>query len=91
MATPTRTSYLTDTLSISRLQGDAWAAWNASYHAEDRDTYRDVSRELYNQDGRERITALFARSEVQNALLDALLAHETNRQIEDAPEYPLCA
>jgi hypothetical protein len=74
MATPTTRP--TD-LAISRLQGDAWAAWNASYHAEERDLYRDVSRALYNQDVQERIRTLFARSDAQNTLLDALLADHT--------------
>lgn len=61
--------------SISRLQADAWAAWNASYHAPDGDAYRVVSRSLYEQDVQERIIALFNRSDEQNALLDTLLDH----------------
>ena len=74
MATPISSNQLADSLSISRLQGDAWAAWNASYHAEDRDAYRNVSRALYDQDVHERVAALLARSDEQNALLDSLLA-----------------
>jgi len=68
---------MTDTTadSISRLQADAWAAWNASYHAPDGDAYRVVSRSLYEQDVHERITALFHRSDEQNAHLDAMLDH----------------
>lgn len=60
--------------SISPLQGDAWAVWNASYSAPEPDAYRELSRSLYNQDVRERITALFARSDAQNARLESLLA-----------------
>ena len=59
--------------AISQLQGDAWAAWNASYHAQEPDTFRRVSRSLYRQDVHERITSLFARSEEQNRQLDELL------------------
>lgn len=58
---------------VTRLQGDAWAAWNASYHAEDRDAYRTVSRTLYVQDVHERIERLFARSDEQNRYLDMIL------------------
>jgi hypothetical protein len=70
-------SSLTDSpagFPISRLQGDAWAAWNASFYAEEKDAYRTVGRALYAQDIHERITTLFARSDAQNAFLDALLA-----------------
>jgi squalene cyclase len=63
--------------SISRLQGDAWAAWNASYGAPDADLYRTVGSDLYRQDVRERITVLFARSDEQNALIDAALSRQT--------------
>ncbi len=73
MEAPTKSRQVADTLSISQLQGDAWAAWNASYHAEDRSVYREVSRALYSQDVHERVSALFARSDEQNAQLDALL------------------
>jgi hypothetical protein len=59
--------------TISSLQGDAWEAWNASYAAPDRDVYRAVSLALYQQDVHQRITTLFARSDEQNARLDALL------------------
>ena len=59
---------------VSQLQGDAWAAWNASFHAEEKDAYRTVGRALYAQDIHERITTLFARSDAQNAFLDAVRA-----------------
>lgn len=58
---------------ISRLQGEAWAAWNASFHAEEKDAYRTVGRALYAEDVHERIAFLFARSDAQNAYLDDLL------------------
>ena len=59
---------------ISRLQGDAWAAWNASFHAEAKDAYQTVGNALYAQDIHERIETLFARSDAQNAFLDSVLA-----------------
>lgn len=58
--------------SISSLQGDAWASWNASYHQSQRDIHRDVARMFYEQDMRERITTLFARLDEQNACLDRM-------------------
>ncbi|HEX6507657.1 MAG TPA: hypothetical protein VF221_08505 [Chloroflexota bacterium] len=59
---------------VTRLQGDAWAAWNASYHAENRVAYREVSRALYAQDVHERIATLFARCDEQNRHLDMMLS-----------------
>jgi hypothetical protein len=59
--------------TISQLQGDAWAAWNASYGAPLKDAYREVARALYFQDVHERIERMFARSDQQNVQLDALL------------------
>ena len=59
--------------TISALQGQAWTAWNESYHVEDRHTYQSLGRELYAQDMHERIETLFARSDEQNAMLDSLL------------------
>jgi hypothetical protein len=72
MAAPTMDSRTV--FPISRLQGDAWAAWNASFHAEEKDVYRIVGRALYEQDVHERIQTLFARSDAQNAFLDDLFA-----------------
>ena len=66
--------------SISRLQGDAWAAWNASYHAPVRDAYRIVSQALYQQDVHDRVAALFSRSDEQNARLDVLLKQQARRK-----------
>lgn len=60
----------------SALQGDAWTAWNASYHEPDGEGYRALARSLYQQDVHERILAQFARLDEQNARLDALLASD---------------
>lgn len=84
MAAPSRFHHLADTLFITPLQGDAWAAWNQSYHAEDRDLYRHVSRDLYSQDVHERVSALLSRSDEQNALLDALLHEQEVHDCLDA-------
>lgn len=62
---------------ISRLQSDAWAAWNASYHDRPPDAYRAVSLALYRQAMGERIQALFARLDEQNTQLDALAHSRT--------------
>ncbi len=60
----------------SPLQGDGWAAWNASYHEPNAEAYRALARALYRQDLQERIMAQFARLDEQNARLDALLSSE---------------
>jgi len=60
-------------MTVSELQGDAWAAWNASYHEPDSDALRAIAEALYRQDVHERIQALFARLDEQNAQVDALL------------------
>jgi squalene cyclase len=57
---------------ISFMQSEAWAAWNDSYHVPDGETYRALGRELYRQDVHERIAAMFARLDEQNAQLDAI-------------------
>jgi hypothetical protein len=63
------------TVDISPLQGEAWEAWNASYHAEiNREAHRALGRALYELDVHERITSLLAQLDEQNALLDSLLA-----------------
>ena len=59
--------------SVSPLQGDAWAAWNASYHEVAGDAYRALGHALYRQAWQERIRAHLARLDEQNALLDELL------------------
>lgn len=66
--------------SISALQGDAWAVWNASYQAEEREPFYALSRALYRQDVHERIAALFARSDEQNRHLDMLLTTKESRK-----------
>lgn len=62
-----------NTAGMSALQGEAWAAWNASYHEANADAYRALALALYQQDVRDRIAAQFARLDEQNARLDALL------------------
>jgi hypothetical protein len=58
--------------AISSLQSAAWAACNASYSQPDGELYRILGRSLYEQDVHERIRALFARGDRQNARLDDL-------------------
>jgi hypothetical protein len=65
--------------SVSPLQGDAWAAWNASYHEEHREAYRALSNALYRQAWHERIEARFAELDAQNARLDAMLRQQSAR------------
>ena len=65
---------------ISPLQGEAWAAWNASYSAPVRDAYRSVGHALYQQDITERIAALFARSDEQNRYLDTVMNKQEDRK-----------
>lgn len=67
------TTAQTGVFAISPLQGEAWAAWNASYTAAVRDAYRSVGQALYRQDVSERIAQLFARSDEQNRYLDLML------------------
>jgi len=71
--TISQTPVQVERVAVSALQGDAWAAWNASYNAPVRDAYRAVGHALYRQDAHERITALFARLDEQNRQLDMLL------------------
>jgi hypothetical protein len=58
---------------ISALQAEAWEVCNQGYGAPDGDSYRALGVELYQQDLRERIRALFARLDQQNAEMDAAL------------------
>jgi hypothetical protein len=72
---------------VSPLQGDAWAAWNASYHEPNGEVYRTLGTALYVQDWRERVTAQFALLDEQNAQLDALLvAAEAAAESEIGPQ-----
>jgi len=50
----------------------AWTVANAAYHVPSGDLYRATSRALYEQALHERILELFARSDGQNAHLDAI-------------------
>lgn len=60
------------TVAVSALQGEAWAAWNASYTDPQREAYRIVSLALYRQDVHERIERLFSRSDEQNSRMEKL-------------------
>lgn len=73
MTTSSCTTRDSDMTHVSALQGDAWAVWNASYHAEEREPFHTLSLALYQQDIHLRVESLFARSDKQNALLDSLL------------------
>lgn len=64
-------------IQISALQGEAWEAWNASYHEENRHAYQALGAALYRQAVHERITVQLARLDEQNAFLDRL----TNSQL----------
>lgn len=72
---------------VTPLQGDAWAAWNASYHEPNGEVYRTLGTALYVQDWRERITVQFALLDEQNAQLDSLLATaEAAADVEIGPQ-----
>ena len=73
---------------ISRLQSDAWAAWNTSYHDPMPDAYRTVSLALYEQAMGERIQALFARLDEQNTQLDALVRLRTGARNKGTEPHP---
>jgi hypothetical protein len=62
---------------ISALQGDAWVAWNDSYHEEDPGSYRALGEALYRRAVHERIAVDFARLDEQNAWLDRMLAAQS--------------
>ncbi|MGH2447092.1 MAG: hypothetical protein ACRDFS_00585 [Chloroflexota bacterium] len=59
---------------VSRLQGEAWEAWNASYHEPDADAFRALSEALYWLDIRDRIDHLFATLDQQNQQVEAVLS-----------------
>ncbi len=61
-------------MQITALQGEAWEAWNASYHEEDQGSYRALGEALYRQAVHERISLDLARLDEQNAWLDRMLA-----------------
>lgn len=63
-------------VQISALQGEAWEAWNASYHEDDRGSYQALGEALYRQAVHERITVDLARLDEQNAWLDRMLGVE---------------
>ena len=61
-------------MKITKLTGEAWAAWNASYTEPHVEVYRVLGATLYRHAMRERIQTLFDQLDEQNARLDALLA-----------------
>ena len=63
--------------SLSPLQLQAWMVANAAYHRPNGDVYRAAGRALYQQALHERILDLFARSDEQNARLDAITLRRT--------------
>jgi len=58
---------------ISLLQVQAWEVANAAYMVPNGEAYRAYARELYEEDLHERILALFARLDDQNAQVEAAL------------------
>lgn len=58
---------------ITPLQSRAWVMANMSYQVPDGSAYRAYAEELYRQDVHERLLALFAALDAQNAALDAVL------------------
>jgi len=84
--TPTSTGNLV--ISTARLQGEAWAAWNASYHTSTPDIYRAAGLALYQQAIGERIQSLFARLDEQNAQLDEMARPGTRRALGREPHAP---
>jgi hypothetical protein len=58
---------------LEQLQSEAWYAFNSALHAVEGDEYRQVGHDLYRQLVQERIRALYARGDKQNAILDAHL------------------
>jgi len=66
-----RESYDLHLRVAQQLQSDAWTAFNDAFHAPEAEEYRRAGRELYERVIHERLTALCARGDEQNALLDA--------------------
>lgn len=58
---------------ITPLQSSAWVVANMSYQVPDGSAYRAYAEELYRQDVHERILALFAVLDAQNAALNDVL------------------
>ncbi len=53
----------------SKLQSEAWEAYNRAYHTDDPETYRKVGRELYHQNLLAQIRLLLDRSDQQNSII----------------------
>jgi hypothetical protein len=77
--------------STARLQSAAWTACNASYHEPDPDLYRAAGRMLYRRATQEQIKALFARSDQQNARLDAMTRLDAQERADGAQPNVLTA
>jgi hypothetical protein len=58
---------------VTEMMGQAWAAWNASYHEVNVDDYRTLALSLYQQDLHDRIARQFAYLDEQNARLDEII------------------
>lgn len=72
------TSSTRQQVQISDLQGEAWEAWNASYHEDDGGSYRALGEALYRQAVHERISGDLARLDEQNAWLDRILGVQSS-------------
>jgi hypothetical protein len=64
----------TNMMDLVSLQAEAWELCNASYYVDDGEIYRAAGVALYDRAIRHQVETLFARSDEQNARLDALLA-----------------
>jgi hypothetical protein len=72
--------------SVSFLQARAWTIANTSYRASGGAAYRAYARELYDEDLHERITALFAKLDQQNAQVDAALMAGKGERTSRSPQ-----
>jgi hypothetical protein len=63
----------TQTTDLVTLHAEAWELCNASFYVEDGEIYRVAGVALYESAIHHQIQNLFARSDGQNAQLDALL------------------
>jgi len=68
-------SYQLHLLTATRLEAEAWAAYNSAFHAPESEEYRQTGRELYHRVLEEKIRALYLRGDEQNSILDAHTTH----------------
>ena len=59
--------------AVQALTSQAWTVYNKAFHSPDAEPYREAGRDLYRQVTRERIQALFTKSEEQNRIIDSHL------------------